>query len=79
MAGWGLIPQKPHLSKGFGAHVSAGPENNPTAGPVLPCFHPGSRVGQRVGGCALTHRDAGTDSLLGCTGLAHLAAWCPNC
>lgn len=29
------------------------------------------RVGQRVGGCALTHVEAVTDSLLGCTGLAH--------
>lgn len=34
-------------------------------------FRPGSRVGQRVGGYALTLMEAVTDSLLDCTGLAH--------
>ena len=41
MAGRGLVPTKPHLSRGFGAHVSARPENNPTAGPVLLWLPPG--------------------------------------
>lgn len=62
MAGRGLVPTKPHLSRGFGAHVSARPENNPLQGQFSCGCHPGSRVGWGVGSRALTHMEAATDS-----------------
>ena len=59
MVGRGLIPLKPHLSRGFGAHVSAGPENNPTAGPVL--WFPPEDQGRPEGGWLCPHPCGSSD------------------